>query len=134
MSRKLPLDRRQRTFPNGEKKTMNKFMPIEQIEIGTGATLLGYSDQYPYEVVKKTRTTLTVVPLEAERDPAWVPEFASGGFCARCLNNRDQRWILKPADPEAAGRDTLRLTKKGWHGRYGYFALGEAVRFYNYNF
>jgi uncharacterized ParB-like nuclease family protein len=105
-------------------KTMNYF------------TEYGYSQCYPYEVVRRvTEKTLEVRAMKVLPDPAWKPEFIVGGFAGHCVNQSEQTWIYE-TDPGAPVK-RVRLHKDGkW-----YFSGGGSGRltekpryFYDYNF
>ena len=100
------------------------------------ANQYGYSDVYPFEVVKViSDKTIEIREMDAERDESVKLEWVAGGFAGHCVNQRDQRWFIT-SNPE--GRVIrLRLRKDGrWydvHGnRYGLSAKPD--RFYDYNF
>jgi hypothetical protein len=103
-------------------------------KVGMGATLCGWSDRHPYEVVEVSPSgkTITLRAMKAERDPSWKPEWVAGGFAGTVVNQNEQEWILS-ADPEG---ETIkaRLTKKGWSANGQRVYLGRANKFYDYNF
>ena len=99
------------------------------------ANQLGYSDINPYEVVRVVSDkTLDVREMDAERDDSVKLEFVPGGFSAVCLNQRDQKWLIKSNPENKIVR--IRLGKNGWKDAYGRaFSLGNyPVKFYDYNF
>lgn len=103
-------------------------------EVGMGATLHGWSDSDPYEVVavSKSGKQITLRAMHAKRDESVTLEWVAGGFAGHCINQRDQRWILS-SDPEGK-TIKARLTKKGWSANGARVSLGEAHKFYDYNF
>lgn len=105
---------------------------VEQVKIGMGATHCGYSDKTPFEVIAKTRCTVTVREMSAAFAPEFTPEYSVGEFGAGCTNQADQKWVLK-SDGNGL-QDVLRLTKRGWHGQRGLYVIGRAVKFLDYNF
>lgn len=100
------------------------------------ANKLGYSDIDPFEVVRVVSDKcLEIREMDADRDPAFKPEFVVGGFAGHCLNQRDQLWIIKSCDDAPVRR--IRLNKRGdWKDAHGgRYALGdEPIKFYDYNF
>lgn len=103
--------------------------------VGMQATVRGYSDSHPYEVVAVSASgkQITLRKMAAEQDPSFKPEFVRGGFSAHCTNQSQQKWFLT-SDPEG---ETVKanLRKDGrFHSNYGSVSLGRAVCFYDYNF
>jgi hypothetical protein len=100
------------------------------------ANRLGYSDIEPFEVIRVVSDKcLEVRAMDSERDPEYKPEFAIGGFSAVCLNQAQQKWVIKSNPENRAMR--IRLQKSGdWKSACGgRFALRDKpVRFYDYNF
>jgi hypothetical protein len=99
------------------------------------ATIYGYSDHSPYEIVEISESgkTITLREMRAERDPTWQPDCVPGGFVCHVRNNRDQRWTLT-SNPD--GRKVkARLTKGGRFTIGGRsIGIGQASMFYDYNF
>lgn len=107
----------------------------EEIKYGTGVTQFGYTDCYPWEVIKViSEQTLEIRAMRAELDPSWKPNITPGGFAGHCLNNQEQRWNLF-SDPN--GR-VIRIRKKKDRDEWGYkggrFKVGKAQKFHDYNF
>lgn len=104
----------------------------DNVEIGMGATTLGWSDRYSHTVIaiseNKSKITL-------QRDKAvrlTQPEFIPGGFSAICTNNSDIKYDITP-DPK--GSLTYVYAKKNGE----YFDGGKPVivgrsEYYDYNF
>ena len=94
----------------------------------------GWSDRYPWVVVKESPSgmTLTLVPVEVEKDPEFKPDFSVGGFSAHCNNNHEQTWIYAGTCPMR--KKTIRLGKKGWASGTFHETPKGPVRFYDYNF
>lgn len=104
------------------------------IEIGTGVTLIGYSDKTPFEVVKViSDKTLEVRRMNAVQDPDWKPDFHVGGFMGNTANNHEQKWIITSNPNEETVR--IRLGKKGWKDAHkNKYSVGKAEKFFDYNF
>lgn len=104
------------------------------IEIGTGVTLIGYSDRTPFEVVKVVSDkTLEVRRMDAVLDPDWKPDFHVGGFMGHTANQNEQKWNLTSNPSNDVLR--IRLGKKGWKDANGdKYSVGKAVKFFDYNF
>jgi hypothetical protein len=95
----------------------------------------GYSDVYPFEVVRViSDKTIEVREMDAERDDSVKLEWLPGGFSGHCVNQRDQKWFITSNESNPVIR--LRLNKKGWQDKHGRrFGLSDKpVRFYDYNF
>lgn len=105
-----------------------------EIEIGTGVTLMGYSDRTPFEVVKIiSDKTLDVRRMDAVLDPDWVPDFHVGGFMGHTANDHEQKWTITSNPSGEVVR--IRLGKKGWKDKYGNkYSVGKAVKFFDHNF
>ena len=97
------------------------------------ATLEGWTDRYPYEILARTAKTITVRPMRYEKDPTWKPEFVPGGFSAVCVNQGEQRWLLSSDEDAVVLKAYLR--KGGmYHCALGPLSINRATRFYDYNF
>ena len=100
----------------------------------THANKSGWSDMYPYEIVKViSPKTIEIRAMDCEQDPEFTPEFISGGFAGHCVNQGQQKWIYS-SNPEN-GVIRARLRKDGYfHSRFGRHILDdEPVKFYDYN-
>ena len=117
-------------------------MKAQEPEVGMGVTELGWSDAYPWEIIKVISSRKIILRrMKAERDPAWKPEMIAGGFSGHCINNNSQRWIITSDQSGKIKVATLRKNNKWiWLGdpATGSCAkglrLGEARYFYDYNF
>lgn len=100
------------------------------------ANQYGYSDVYPFEVVRAVSDKcLEVREMDAERDESVKLEWAVGGFAGHCLNQHDQKWFIKSNPENPVLR--IRLNKHGvWKSADGRkFDLSDKPsRFYDYNF
>jgi hypothetical protein len=99
------------------------------------ANLHGYSDVYPYEVVRViSDKTVEVRAMQYAPDPNWKPEMIPGGFAAHCTNQSEQKWIITP-NPDSI---TIRVRKRKngtWHSAFGRHVFSDKPRyFYDYNF
>ena len=104
------------------------------IEIGTGVTLIGYSDRTPFEVVKIiSDKTLEVRRMDAAIDPDWKPDFHVGGVMGHTANQHEQKWTITSNPSNDVVR--IRLGKKGWKDAYrNKYSVGKAEKFFDYNF
>ena len=96
----------------------------------------GYSDVNPYEVVRVVSAKcLEVRPMKAKLADGEKPNFAIGGFAARCLNQNDLNWDIEPDSEAPVTR--IRLGKSGWwkdaNGNR-FVPDSKPVKFYDYNF
>lgn len=105
---------------------------IKNLPDGQYFTEIGYSQQYPWVVVKRTAKTVTLAKVCVKADPEWKPEIAPGGFCGHCTNQHDQTWLFDKV--EATWKKTIRMTKRGWMSGATRFVEGRAKEFYDYNF
>ena len=56
-------------------------MKAQEPEVGMGVTELGWSDAYPWEIIKVISSRKIILRrMKAERDPAWKPEMIAGGL------------------------------------------------------
>lgn len=94
----------------------------------------GWSDTHPWIVISSSPSgkTLTVAPVEVEKDPEWKPNFMAGGFSAHCDNQSEQTWLYKGVCPMR--RRTIRLGKRGWANGTFHETEKGPVRYYDYNF
>jgi len=104
------------------------------------ATERGYSDSHPYEIIARTKNTLTLRAMKATRDQSVKLEFSVGGFAAHCSNQSDQRWFLQSDPDGAVVKAHLRTSRKS-RNLPGFYisgcnrvSLGVASKFYDYNF
>lgn len=100
------------------------------------ANRIGYSDVYPFEIVRVvSERTLEVREMNAELDPTWKPEFVRGGFAGHCVNQSSQRWLITSDPTKLIIR--IRLSKRGsWKSKHGErFKLSDRpFKRYDYNF
>jgi hypothetical protein len=99
------------------------------------ANRLGYSEVYPYEIIRVVSDKCVEVrEMATSRDPSWVPHITPGGFAGHCDNQHQQTWFYHsdPANPIVR----IRLCKNGWWMYKGSkFRMAEEPRyFYDYNF
>lgn len=107
---------------------------IKNLPEGEYFTEIGYSQQYPWKVVKRTAKTVTVAEVEVRGDPEWAKkkEFHAGGFFGHCSNQHAQTWIFAGVNENRT--KVLRMTKRGWARKGVRFIEDRAVHFYDYNF
>jgi hypothetical protein len=99
------------------------------------ANQYGYSDVYPFEVVKViSDKTIEIREMDAERDESVKLECVAGGFAGHCVNQRDQKWFISSNPENSIIR--LRLGKLGWKDKHGRrFKLSDKpIKFHDYNF
>ena len=104
--------------------------------IGEGATMIGYSDQFAGTVIKASKNTVTVQRDHAER--VTKPEFIGGGFSANCINNRDINYICSANKNGSKSTYTRRRTGewviKGSPLHSKSRIINGRHEFYDYNF
>ena len=102
-------------------------------KVGMFANIRGYSDVNPYIItrVSPSGKTMTIVPLDAKKDPSFKPEWVAGGFAGHCTNQHDQKWFYFTEKTTVSGQ--VRKSSKGW--MKGRVTVSERpVKFYDYNF
>lgn len=105
---------------------------IKNLPEGTYFTEIGYSQQYPWLVIRETPTTRELVKVVVDRDPEFTPNILPGGFCGHCDNQHLQTWLYKGIRPTETV--TIRKTKHGWSRNGVRFIEGRAREFYDWNF
>jgi len=111
---------------------MTEYANIKNLPEAQYFTERGYTQAYPWVVVKATAKTRTLARVLVEQDPDWKPKMIPGGFAAHCTNQNAQTWLYAGVDMD--NQKTVRLTKKGWALRGTRFIEDRAVHFYDYNF
>jgi len=100
------------------------------------ANQYGYSDVYPYQVVRTiSDKCVEVREMDAERDASVELNWVVGGFAGHCTNQNEQKWVISQNENNPVVR--IRLNKAGtWKSADGRkFGLADAPRrFYDYNF
>lgn len=104
---------------------------IKNLPDGQYVTELGYSQSYPWKVIKTTPKTMTIQRVKTAPDPDWKPEMHVGGFAAHCSNQGRQTWLYDGLDDQVR---TIRKTKMGWSLRGTQYIEDRARYFYDYNF
>jgi hypothetical protein len=100
------------------------------------ANCLGYTDVHPFEIICRINdVTIEIREMDAERNPSWKPIHVPGGFAGHCINQNDQKWIIKPNFENPIIR--IRCNKKGkWMdaNKNEYILSNEPRKFYDFNF
>ena len=105
---------------------------IKNLPEGDYMTELGYSQCYPWKVMRRTAQTAVLQRVKTAPDPDWKPEMHSGGFCAHCSNQGRQTWLYDGLENHQI---RVRLNKHGQFVRRGVrFIAGSCRYFYDYNF
>ena len=106
-------------------------------KVGMGATVLGYSDANPYEIIKVSPSgkALTLRAMSATRDPEWKMDWVQGGFAGHLKNQEQQKWIIK-SDPNGFELRANWSNKfERFHSKRGYLAQDHGARkYYDFNF
>ena len=105
---------------------------IKNLPEGKYSTEIGYSQSYPWVMIKRTDKTVTLARVLVDKDPAFVPNIIPGGFAGHCDNQSDQTWLYKGISQRET--KTIRLTKKGWSHQGVRFWEDVAREFYDWNF
>lgn len=98
------------------------------------ANMLMYSDIKPFEVLKHTRKTITIRPMDYERDPNWNPVYVSGGYAGHCVNQNEQKWIITSNENNPVVRAWLHKDGFYYHNGNRFYLSVKPVRYYDYNF
>lgn len=106
---------------------------IKNLPEGEYFTEHGYSQCYPWKVVRKTAKTIVICPVKTKKDPDWKPEILPGGFAGHCVNQGAQTWEFDGFNEEYTR--SIRLNKRGkWMGKGIRYTPDVARYFYDYNF
>ena len=92
----------------------------------------GWSQSYPWVVVKRTAKTVTLAKVKTTRDPEFKPDFVAGGYAGYCTNQHEQTWLFDGFDENDT--TVIRMTKKGWARKGTRYTEDVAREFYDYNF
>jgi len=105
-------------------------------EVNTYVTESGYSDAYPFEIVRiVSDITIEIRALDTELLNAKELKFHVGGFSAHCSNDRAQRYSYHSNEENGVIR--IRKNKHGrWmQGRHRRFSLAvKPYKFHDNNF
>jgi len=94
-------------------------------------TELGYTDRYPFEVVKVVSEKIVEIrALDAVQVVA-PKEFYPGGFSGHYADNHNQEYTYN--SNEKNGTRRIHLGKKGW-GNGRYLMMDRPYKFHDYNF
>ena len=104
---------------------------IKNLPEGKYFTEIGYSQSYPWVMIKRTDKTVTLARVLVDKDPAFVPNIIPGGFAGHCDNQSGQTWLYKGISQRET--KTIRLTKKGWSHQGVRFWEDVAREFYDWN-
>lgn len=106
---------------------------IKGLPPGKYFTEIGYSQTYPWVVVKQTPLGYVLAQVRVGPDPDWHPETIPGGFAGHCVNQQAQTWLYKGVDQMVTRR--IRKNKRGdWSLRGTKYVEDMAREFYDYNF
>ena len=95
----------------------------------------GYSDMYPYEIVKVvSENTIEIRPMDTERDDSVELKWVSGGFAGHCVNQGQQKWFYKSNPNNSVRR--IRRRKDGYFYNHcnRVYLEQEPRKFHDYNF
>ena len=95
----------------------------------------GYSDMYPYEIVKVvSENTIEIRPMDTERDDSVELKWVSGGFAGHCVNQGQQKWFYKSNPDNPVKR--IRRRKDGYFYNHcnRVYLEQEPRKFHDYNF
>lgn len=107
---------------------------IETVACGY-VTRIGYSDRYPFEIVKiVSDKTIEVREMDAKLINGDDLNFQIGGFAAHCSNQHSQEYAYSSNEKNPIIR--IRLCRDGyWKHKGEKFLLSEKpYKFYDYNF
>ena len=96
----------------------------------------GYSDVYPYEVIRVVSDqTVELREMDAVLDPSYKQDVIPGGFAGHTLNNGGD-WIITSNETNPTVRARWSMTKNTWQTKHGFrmCMADNPRRFYDYNF
>lgn len=108
------------------------FELLDGMEVGDHANVRLWTDVEPCTIIKRTAKTITVRYDKAVKDPAWTPEWITGGFSAICTNDGEQKWIISE-DPDGQ-IGVFRRRKNGWFDRSDCCLTPGWRKYYDHNF
>ena len=101
------------------------------------ANKLGYTDVYPFEVIKhNTALKMTVRAMDAELDKDWKMDISVGGFAGHVNNNRTQEYVYKSNEKNETREIRYSRADRIWKDKYGnrYSLATAPYKFHDYNF
>ena len=101
------------------------------------ANKLGYTDVYPFEIIKvNTARKLTVREMDAELDKDFKCETVIGGFAGHTTNNHAQSYAYSSNEKNEVREIRYSVKNKIWTDKYGnrYSLAAAPYKFYDYNF
>ena len=95
----------------------------------------GYSDMYPYEIVKVvSENTIEIRPMDTERDDSVELKWVSGGFAGHCVNQGEQKWFYKSNPDNPIKRIRRRKDGYFYNTCNRVYLEQEPRKFHDYNF
>ena len=95
----------------------------------------GYSDMYPYEIVKVvSENTIEIRPMDTERDDSVELKWVSGGFAGHCVNQGEQKWFYKSNPDNPVKRIRRRKDGYFYNTCNRVYLEQEPRKFHDYNF
>ena len=108
---------------------------IKNLPEGEYMTECGYSQLYPWKVIKRTPKTATLCRVNTASDPEWKDNMIwhVGGFTGHCENQTEQTWLY-----DGVGEQETVVVRQGKGQRWAHkgrkFVSDRATEFYDYNF
>ena len=117
---------------NAENRIKNyKNSPLFKNKIRAFCNRFGYSDVFPYEVVRVVSDKCVEVRAMDAVQTVFPKDFRVGGFSAVCVDNHNQDYNYTSNTNNAIKK--IRLGKKGWGN--GEFVMSDTpIKHYDYNF
>lgn len=112
---------------------------VNPFKVGDGVTLTGYSDSYPFTVIRIVSARCMIIQEDnatllngTGSDAPDKLQFSPGGFFGHTSGK--QRYTYAP-NPKGH-IETVRLTKRGWKatGKHGKRMSAGRSKYYDYNF
>lgn len=104
----------------------------ENVKVGLGCSVHGWSDSESYTVIKVSKTIHKITVQRDHAERLTKPEFIPGGFGAICVNNREIEYKITP-NPTDSTRDFY----ANKNGEYCFCKKPLSVgrfEYYDYNF
>jgi hypothetical protein len=120
-----------------ESQASAMYNPIDDLVVGDGITLAGYSDRTAHTIIKRTKLTITLQRDTATHTNKADLKFHAGGFSAHCSNNAGQEYSYEKN--ENGGLTTIRRRADGEWKTAGQTSGAMRARvgrheFYDFNF
>jgi len=114
----------------------NQLKRIEKQQIRKYANQHGWSDVYPFEVIRKITDRCVEVRAMKSEQTVFPKEFHVGGFSAHCADQHSQEYKYESNPDAEVFKIRWSKAKSRWQDRHGrrFIMCDKPVKFYDYNF